>query len=125
MVVNIEIHGIEWDVIMLEDEDDVIMNKDGPGVGLCDYCKYTIYVAKDLKRSQLRTVLIHELTHAFRWTYGLVSERDKITIPTTEIEEIIANSIEVFGTEIIECADEVLECFMPQKKENKKHGKKV
>ena len=104
-VLEVQIHGIDWEVQIFDEEDDeVVVN----GVGMCDYCKYTIQVAAGLKKSQLRTVLLHEVTHAFRWTYGLVSELPKITIPTTEIEEMIANSVEVFGPEIIACVDEIM-----------------
>lgn len=111
-MVEFKIHGIDW-TLRVAEEDETI---EGDGVGLCDYCTYTITVIDGLKKSQLRTVLLHELTHAFRWTYGMVSELELANIPWTEVEEIAANTVEVFAEEILECADEIMKCLTKKEK---------
>lgn len=121
-VIPFEIHGIDWEVnILSKDDDEAIVG----GVGECNYCTYTIYIVDGLTKTQFRSVLIHEVTHAFRWTYGLVSERERITIPTAEIEEIIANSIETFAEDILVCVQEIMDyLFKAQEEEAKKKKEK-
>ena len=111
-MIEFRIDDIEWELHLVEfDEID--------GVGETEYCEYVIKVVKGLKPVQLKKVLIHELTHAYRWSYGLVSEMELLNIPGTEVEEYIANTLEVFGEKIINQAIELCDIIL-----NKKKGRK-
>ena len=96
-----EINGVDW--LLKFVESDAI-----EGVGETDYCKYEIYIDKTLKPSQMIMALKHELVHAYRWTYALVSEMELMNIPGTEVEELIANFVEVFGEQVINLANKIM-----------------
>jgi hypothetical protein len=106
------IHGIKWDLELVDNYDDIDAN------GITYYSEYAIKVVKTLHETQLRSTLIHEVTHAFRWTYGQVSEMELLNIPTEEVEEIVANTIEVFGADIFECVDDIMVNLFFNHKEN-------
>ena len=96
-----KINDVDW-VVKFVKPDDI------EGVGETNYCAYEIYIDRCLRPSQMIMALRHELVHAYRWTYALVSEMELMNIPSTEVEELIANFVEVFGKEIIEVADTMM-----------------
>ena len=99
-VYNFQIHGIEWELQIVNPEDI-------EGLGECDYWNYEIKIKSGFKNNQLMRVLRHELTHAFRWSYGNVSEMELSNYPTEEIQEIICNTVEVHGENIIKLSKEI------------------
>lgn len=109
---DFNIHGIKWELELVKSYDDIEAN------GLTCYSDYTVKVIGSLHETQLRSTLLHEITHAFRWTYGQVSELELLNIPTEEVEEIVANTVEVFGAEIFECVDNIMDNLFFNHKEN-------
>lgn len=105
-----KINNIDWE-ISLADYDDI------EACGLTTYCEYKIQILKTLKPSQMKSTIIHELTHAFRWSYGNVSCMELLNFPSSEVEEYIANTVEVFGERIIKLAN-ILTEKMIEEKEN-------
>lgn len=110
---NFTLHGIDWELNIVENDGSF------EGVGNCDYCSYTVNIIEGLTKSQFKSVLLHEITHAIRWTYGLVSEMELANIPWGEVEEIVANTVEAFGEEIIDCVTYLMSIIYKNKKESK------
>lgn len=89
--------------------------------GYTDYTNHMILINNKLEETEMEGVIIHELTHAYRWSYGFVSDVDNPKLTIAEIEEMIANFTESFGRQIISKSKEL---FLEMKKEIKR-GKKV
>lgn len=96
-----KIHNSEWDIGIV-DSDDINGNS-----GITYFTDYRILLSYG-KRANVKNALVHELVHAFRWSYcNIISDQNKITMAAMELEEIIANTIEAHGREIIELADKL------------------
>ena len=102
-----KIQRVEWELELVEalelDHDDT------QSLGETYYTDYKIKLVDTPNYSVLKSSLIHELTHAVRWTYGHLSSVGIEGWPQAEMEEQIANTVEVHGEEIINLAYEILE----------------
>lgn len=107
--IEFKIHGIDWDLILVDGNEI-------EALGETNYLAYEIKIVNYLKESQFKTVLRHELTHAFRWTYGNVSEMELLNIPSAEVEEMIANTVDVFGEDIVNLTNELMSVIKKQSK---------
>ena len=103
-MIEFRINHNDWDLV-LTDESRLNGN-----LGMTIFTDYRILLMKSDKHSNMKSALIHELTHAFRWSYGnIVSDQNKISISAMDLEEIIANVIEAHGRDIIELSDQLWE----------------
>ena len=83
--------------------------------GKTQYVDNSIWLNNTMKDPQLYRTIVHELVHAFRWTYGCVSDFEISNIPTCELEEIIANTIETHGKDIFKLADFIFDTIVSQR----------
>ena len=97
----ITINGISWRIKFVHPLDPVLMYEDGSSytLGMCNRENKTIYIAENLEGSMLRKVLCHEIVHAAMFSYNV-----HLSI---EQEEIIADIIATYGSEIINITNKV------------------
>lgn len=73
---KVKINGLLYEIIEELDGDKVFADKEFEGkphvmrLGLTEYREQKIYLYKDMSEERKRSVLIHELTHAFIEAYG-------------------------------------------------------
>lgn len=101
-----KIYNLDWDLFLVPESSTDIGGIDC--LGETDYIHQEIKINQTLSKSAMKRTLIHELTHAFRWTYGNVSESEVLNTSSGEMEEIIANTVEVFGEDIIKLANKLM-----------------
>lgn len=97
---NIRIHNDIWKV-KLTDGSKKKMTPDAEhyNLRLCEYDKQVINIRSGLSKSVARSTIIHELVHAFQFSYG----------NQVEGEEQMCDFFGVHGDGIINLADQIME----------------
>ena len=96
-----EINGIQWQIEWVSAYSSDLMRSNGSyTVGMTDWDKQTVYLAKGLKGAFLRKVLAHELVHCFCFSYS-------VYIPV-EQEEFMANWVATYGDELMYLLDDLM-----------------
>lgn len=98
MVVNI--NGYDWEIVWTHCCEDLSRSDGSLTLGVTDTGLKTIFIHDKLNENMNQKVLIHELVHAWIFSYG-------IYIPL-EQEEFICSFIDTYGIDIMNMADEVL-----------------
>ena len=97
-----EINGIQWKIEWVSAYSTDLMRSNGSyTVGVTDWNKRTVYLAKGLKGAFMRKVLAHELVHCFCFSYS-------IYIPI-EQEEFMADWVSTYGDELIYVLDNLMQ----------------
>ena len=79
-----------------------IKEQDGiEGLGLTNYKKGTIEILKGIDKELTKSTIIHELTHAYLFEYGMPKEEYTL--------EDVCNFIGAYGEEIINKSKQVLD----------------
>lgn len=92
----VHINGFIWKIEFTDNEQDLIVG----GVvrlGVTDRNNLTIYLFDGLYGNLLRKVLIHELTHAWLFSYDYFLDR--------ETEEMLCSFVDTYSQDIILQAD--------------------
>lgn len=93
-----KINGIEWQTVEVPSSDGSLRRSDGSlSVGVTDNVTYCIYLSKSLRGAFKRKVMIHEVCHAFMFSYGVL-------IPI-EQEEFICDFVATYGDDIFSVVD--------------------
>ena len=95
---RIDINGIEWGINFVSHSNDHMMGSNG----LCSYEENNIYIARDMPKTKIRRTLIHELTHAVEYSFGL---RDR---QSDNKYEDLANFLMFYGELIINIANDIM-----------------
>ncbi len=90
---KLEINSNEYEIIIVEENDERLLIDDYIHTGKIDYIKQEIYIQNGLKPHVLRYTLIHELTHAVIGSYGLM----QIVWNDEIIADFIANNMCLIG----------------------------
>ena len=98
---KLKIQRLEWEI----DFDD---SGELEACGETYYTDLKILIARTDNKSLLRSTIMHELTHAVRWTYGHMNSVEVAGIPQEIVEEEIANTVEAYCEEIIELTNKVM-----------------
>ena len=106
-VLDFKIQRLTWTLYVVNPKE--LEDEDTQSLGETFYTDYKIKLADVSNYSTFKSALIHELTHAVRWTYGHLSSVGIEGWPQAEMEEQIANTVEVHGEEIINLAYDILE----------------
>lgn len=94
---ELKIHNLHWEVLFVGPDDKYIMDSVGEGAcGLTLNSELKILIVNSLPKDLIWRTIIHELVHAYVWTYGLDG------YPMSE--ESLCNFIETFSESIIETA---------------------
>lgn len=94
------INGLNWKIVFTENDNDLIVNS-SVRLGVTDRNRLTIFLYDGLKGKLLRKVLIHELTHAWLFSYDYNLD--------VETEEMLCEFLDTYAENIIDEADEYLE----------------
>lgn len=94
------INGLNWKIVFTENDNDLIVNS-SVRLGVTDRNRLTIFLYDGLKGKLLRKVLIHELTHAWLFSYDYDLD--------VETEEMLCEFLDTYAESIIDEADEYLE----------------
>lgn len=106
----IKINGIEWHINFVSHSNEHLLH----GNGFCSYEENNIYIARDIKESKKRKVVIHELTHAVEYSHGL---RDRVS---DDKYEDLANFLMFYGDLIINITNNVMKMIDIKDKEIEK-----
>lgn len=97
---NFYVNGNVWKLEFVNPNDPVLINDDGVyTLGVTDNNVKTVYINNRLNGYMYRKVLSHEITHLFIFESGLTFDR--------QTEEVIADFIASYGTEVISIIDRV------------------
>lgn len=96
---KIQIHKDVWTVrLASEKEKKMNPDEDSVNLGLAEYNKLIINIREGLAKSVARSTVIHELVHAFMFSYA----------NQVEGEEQMCDFFGVHGDEIIELTNEIM-----------------
>lgn len=99
-MISFVINGIIWEVRIVPPTFPLLLTTSGIfTLGCCDNDTKTIYIADGLTTKQFRKVLYHEITHAAMFSYQVSLTYDQ--------EELIADVIATYGSEIITVTNRV------------------
>ena len=99
-MISFVINGIIQEVRIVPPTFPLLLTTSGTfTLGCCDNDTKTIYIADGLTTKQFRKVLCHEITHAAMFSYQVSLTYDQ--------EELIADVISTYGTEIITVTNRV------------------
>lgn len=97
------IGSLKWAVSAVETDNEGLKAENGePSLGVTYYRTCHIYIDKTMQPALIRSTVIHELVHAFTFTYGVHLEADE------KSEEPVADFFGAFGDEIIATADKIM-----------------
>lgn len=96
---EIKINADTWKIEALDGEDEKLHPKtDAYNLGLTEYCTNTISIRKGMTASVTRSTVIHELVHAFIFSYGY----------HVKGEEPMCDFFGSLGDSILELADKIM-----------------
>lgn len=94
------INGVSWNIKLVSPNHPKIQRNDKSfALASCDNTTKTIYISESAPREKIKKVLCHEITHAAMFSYHV-----NISI---EQEEILADLIATYGSEIIEITNKI------------------
>jgi len=112
--IKFKVNNIEWTIEIVEYNDENLkMEENDYRMSVTHYNEAKIYVQKevfDSDESLIRTILMHEITHAYELSYGMLQ--------VFWDNEIVADFIGVHGKSILETYYEIMGKIMAE--ENKK-----
>ncbi len=89
-----QINGIEWKIKFCSANHPKLRRQNNSfALGSCDNPTKTIYISDAVPMRKLKKVLCHEITHAAMFSYGVIIDLNQ--------EEVIADLIATYGSEII------------------------
>lgn len=71
-----KINGLKWDVEILQPDDEQL-NGDSTYMGLCVFLEQKIYLRGGMSKKLTERTFLHELVHAFIFSYGINEDMDE------------------------------------------------
>ena len=99
---RLEINGINYEIIEVENDSDNLKIEDKLCWGTCRYDIQKIYLAKDMTLGKKKQTLSHELTHAFLYEY-LLGYKEKYS------NEEVCEFLSKYGERIINLANKYID----------------
>jgi Zn-dependent peptidase ImmA (M78 family) len=97
---NIRINNVDWGIILTSNLENLKRSDGSVTLGVTDINLRVIFLWKNLNEHMMRKVLIHELCHAFVFSYGYYMTEDE--------EEFLCSFIDTYAEDIIEDAEILL-----------------
>lgn len=97
---RVYINGYRWNVVYTHSRPDLSRSDGTLTLGVTDRNTMCIYIYDKLSEYMRRKVLIHELVHAWIFSYGIYLDLEQ--------EEFVCSFVDTYGTDIINKADELL-----------------
>ena len=94
-----KINNLNWR-ITFEEPDNPILNEDGFYLGLTVFNELKIYIRKGLPKGLTKTTVIHELCHAFLFSFG--TQNDAYN------EEQLCDIFGAHAEQIVQMADKII-----------------
>lgn len=95
------INGFKWEVEFTDSTSDLARSDGSVALGVTDKNTGYIYLSSHLKGALLRKVLLHELCHAFIFSYGYYL--------TVEEEEFLCCFVDSYAYDMVTLADSLLD----------------
>ncbi len=102
----IKINDLKWQVDFLDGDDDRLVLDDVKCLGITVFSDYQIYIKDNMSKEALKQTVLHELAHAFLFSYGIHLPIDK-----NETEEAVCDFIGVYSPKINKAANKILEFY--------------
>ena len=99
-IMKININGYDWNIIYTHNRKDLSRSDGSITLGVTDRSVLCIYLYDKLQGYMLRKVLVHELVHAWIFSYDIYL--------SVEQEEFVCRFIDTYGDDIFSKADELL-----------------
>lgn len=74
-----KINGLKWNVFFVDKNDDKLLYDGSNNLGVTYYDDLEIYLKTDMSKPLFRQTVIHELVHAFLFSYGIHLENSDVT----------------------------------------------
>lgn len=75
---TIKVNGYKWKVEFVDGEiEKMHPDSDHYNLGLTEYCEGIISIRKGMSKETTRSTVIHELIHAFLFSYGYAVESEE------------------------------------------------
>ena len=97
---RVRINDIEWNIVFTNNTEELQRSDGSVTFGVTDVNLLEIFIWSSLRGRMLRKVMIHELSHAFIFSYGYFL--------TLEEEEFLCSFIDTYAEDIIEYTDNIL-----------------
>lgn len=94
------INGYEWEIVFTDSESDLARSDGSIALGVTDKNTGYIYLSLHLKGALLRKVLLHELCHAFIFSYGYYL--------TVAEEEFLCSFIDTYAYDLVSLSNNLL-----------------
>lgn len=94
------VNGIKWRIVFTDNPHDLELNGT-VRLGITDRNTHTIYIHSNLQGDLLKKVLLHELTHAWLFSYGYDL--------SVEVEEMLCGFVDTFLFDLSDTLDVLLE----------------
>ena len=104
-------NGIKWLIQPISSKSPLLIDRTGRlTVATTDPETHRIYLSKELFGEFKNRVLVHELGHAAMFSFGLLDDIHRMTVPECwiEMEEFICNMIADYGWQIFSIASAYL-----------------
>ena len=97
---DVVINGIIWHVYLTNNQNNLMTSYGQITFGVTDVNNKTIYIYSKLNDYMLNKVLIHELTHAWIFSYNYYLTIDE--------EEFLCSFIDTYANDILNEADDII-----------------
>lgn len=104
---ELKINGLEWKVVFTDKDDENLTVDDIQCLGVTHYIPLTIYLNKDLPKCQMKQTVIHELTHAYIFSYGVWLSQDS----PDKLEECVCDFVGAYLRRIRNDYKKVMKAF--------------
>lgn len=102
---KIDINGLEWEILCAHSEDKKLYTDNTDCYGVTYFQEQQIYLDIDISKGLFRQTVIHELVHAFLFSFGYHLDCD-------EIEEAVCDFVGSHLDNIYKIANKVVEkCY--------------
>lgn len=97
----IVINNIIWNLYIVDSNDiNLIRDDGGYTIGVTDWNQKAIFISKNIDYDKFKKVLMHEITHAFIFSYGFPID--------IYAEECMCSFVENYAQQIINKTNEIL-----------------
>ena len=96
LFISVRINDHIWNIYYVSEDNPVLIDRTGTWTLAVTIPKRkSIYLSDNLFGNQLITVLLHEMTHATLWEFGIINDIRKYCYPENAIdmEELVCNIV--------------------------------
>ncbi len=103
---RIKINGIKWEVLWVKDNDKKLFCDDTQCLGVTYFGKRRIYLDRGLPDKTFKKTVVHELTHAFLYSYDFdLNDENK------DVEETVCEFTENHLKKILKTAAKIVKAW--------------